>query len=103
MDGLLVFEKLLNQPVFCSLPFPPAAIFNDHQRIDSLLSRPFHIVSGAASPLLSQRARIPTKQQRSACAGSYNESIMHGSVEVGGSLKRKAFELRGDIYLYISG
>jgi hypothetical protein len=55
---LLVFEKLLNQPVFCSLPFPPAAIFNDHQRIDSLLSRPFHIVSGAASPSCDE-ARIP--------------------------------------------
>src|SRR5579863_6472505 len=86
MDGLLVFEKCLNQPVFCSLPFPPAAIFNDHQRIDSLLSRPLHNVSRTASPLLSQRARIPLNNNDQPAQACTTDSVCTGVV----LLERKA-------------
>src|SRR5665213_1917587 len=93
MDGLLVSEKCLNQPVFCSLPFPPAATYITRE---SILSCP------ALSTMFPGRlARLATgadstKQQRLACAGCTADSVWTGVVLVEGKAKREVAESLGD-------
>ena len=92
MDGLPVSKKLLpNQPGFRSLPLPPAAIFNDHQRIDSLLSRLSPNVSGGGKPIL-RRARIPLNHNDQPAQACTTDSVCTGWVRVAGSLKWEVVE-----------